>query len=111
MSTNELPASAASTETVAERVEKLREYVHAMYNGGHNEEPEYSAFHHGMDTACNQLGRGGWLDAAITEATAQLREKLATAEDRVKELEVENAAFIRKALSTPPALAAKGSIH
>ena len=30
-----------------------RENLHAAYNGGHWEDKEHKAFHHGMDTVCN----------------------------------------------------------
>jgi hypothetical protein len=35
--------------------EGLRAGLHGNYNGGHREDATREAFHHGMDTACNQL--------------------------------------------------------
>src|ERR1700733_9916172 len=61
----------AAVQQARERVERLRESLHATYNGGHHEEPAYSAFHQGMDTVCNVLGNGGALDAYALDRLAQ----------------------------------------
>lgn len=54
----DLSAAADELERLERHVvdsERLRMNCHATYNGGHHDEPAYSAFHHGMDTVCNVL--------------------------------------------------------
>jgi hypothetical protein len=87
---------------VAQQVEKLREYIHATYNGGHHENPALDAFHHGMDTVCNQLGNGKWLERAIRtaleEQAAQLLADLENGRGNFDELQRKNY-LLRKAES------------
>ena len=62
--------------TERERVEQLRVFLHNSYNGGHHDEVPRNAFHHGMDTVCNQLGNGKWLEIVVAE---RVREELEAA--------------------------------
>jgi hypothetical protein len=65
-----------------EWIENFRKGLHDTYNGGWHENPGLEAFHHGMDTVCNVLGRGKALENYTQAKVSTLKQALRTAESK-----------------------------